>query len=114
MSESYLDAANRQAIRHQLITFASLSYPGARCVAMWPDAVASVHILDNGRRVRDVTFHTHPEMIEVLKERYPMLTAGAVVYLQPVSEGRNEEAMRLDLEDFFAGRNMLKLKESYP
>jgi len=107
-----IDAGNRQSIRHQLIQFASVSWPGSRCIALWPDEVASVHILDNGGRLRDLDHHAHPDMIEVLQERYPLLVVGAVIYLPPTGtlrKGKTGHAM--DLEDFFADRNLDKLKE---
>jgi hypothetical protein len=103
------DAENilRFGIYDQLKYFASVSEPGARCIALWPDNLASVYILDRGRRLRDVAYHANPEMIEVLQERYPALTVGQVVYLPRLSPEKG-----WDLNDFFAGRNMHKLKEN--
>ena len=103
-------------IRSELVKFAEVSLPGARCITLWPDQVASVHILDNGGRLRDVTTWVHPEMIAALQERYPVLEVGRVIYLPPLSGGPcySDEDMMRDLRDFFAGHNMLRLKESYP
>ena len=113
MSNPYQE---RDRLRQMLNGYARTAWPGSRCIALWPDGVAGVYILDRGGRLRDVTYHSHPEMIEVLKERYPGLEDSKFVYLEPVSDGAANHQGRysIDLDDFFAGRNMLKLKESYP